>query len=117
MTHAKETLISEEVIPVPGSGLASTAARGEPALPSRFTWRGAEYRVTAVLHAWKTTGPCSHGSGELYVRRHWYTVSVEPPGVMTLYFDRQARQSRRPKARWWLYTLSAGTLPNGDGKS
>jgi phosphoribosylglycinamide formyltransferase-1 len=117
MSHRKETLISEEVVPVPGSGLVSTATRGEPALPSRFTWRGTEYRITAVLNAWKTTGPCSHGSGELYVRRHWYTVSVEPPCVMTLYFDRQARQTRRPKARWWLYTISTEDPPVGSDKS
>lgn len=114
------TFVSEEIVPAPGSGLASTAARGEPAVPARFTWRGTEYRLTAILQAWKTTGPCSHGSGERYVRRHWYTVKADPAAVMTLYFDRQARQKRRPKARWWLYSIGssgqAESLPKETGR-
>lgn len=105
---AGETFVCEEIVPVPDSGLAATAARGEPAVPWRFAWRGAEYQITAILNAWKTTGSCSHGSGERYLRRHWYTVAVEPAAQMTLYFDRQARQKGRPKARWWLYSVSGG---------
>ena len=114
-SDAAETFVSEEVVPVPGTGLASTAARGEPALPARFTWRGQEFRITAIVHTWKTTGPCSHGSAEQYVRRHWYTVTVEPAAQMTLYFDRQARQKGRPKARWWLYSLSGRRPVPGQG--
>jgi len=101
-----ERFVSEPMAPEPGSGSASAAARGEPALPERFTWRGTAYRVAAVLEKWKTTGPCHSGSREQYVRRHWYHVRTEPPAVMTVYCDRQARDRRRPKARWWVYTAT-----------
>jgi hypothetical protein len=113
---AREHLISERVTPVPGTGLASTAARGEPALPAEFTWREQPYRVVEILSAWKTTGPCSHGSAEQYVRRHWYRVRTEPDGiVMTLYFDRQARKAGHPKDRWWLYSTESGTSKDHSG--
>jgi len=109
MPKPTEQFISEPIVPVPGSLLAAPAARGEPGLPERFTWRGDEYRVTEVRSVWKTTGPCTSGSAEQYVRRHWYQAATEPPAVMTLYFDRQPRDSRHPKARWWLYTVSEDT--------
>jgi hypothetical protein len=27
--------------------------------------------------------------------------------TMTLYFERQPRSRKRPKARWWLFTIEA----------
>lgn len=103
--------VSEEITPVPGTGRAVDMARGEPGLPIRFTWRGAEYRVAGVIHRWKTSGPCHHGSGEIYLRRHWYRIRTDPPAVMTVYCERQARSRQRAKSRWFLYTLE----PVGDG--
>ena len=109
-----ERFISEAMTPVPSTGRASAAARGEPALPERFTWRGTEYRVAGVIEQWKTTGPCRSGSPEQYVRRHWYRVRTEPPAVMTVYCDRQARDRKRPRARWWVYSASA--TPEGSAR-
>lgn len=108
-TGTPEQFIGEQI--TPASGTASTAgmARGEPGLPGRFTWRDREYHVLRVLQQWKSSGPCRSGGGEIYLRRHWYKVMTEPPAIMTIYFDRQARQPRRPRARWWLYSLQPCT--------
>ena len=99
----KVEFISEPIVPVRGTADATGMARGEPGLPARFTWRGQEYRVVALLRTWKSSGPCRHGSGEMYLRRHWYELRTDPPAVMTLYCDRQPRTG--PKSRWWLYSM------------
>ncbi len=62
-------------------------------------------RAAAVLEAWKEDGPCRHGSGEMYLRKHWFKILTEQGPQMTIYFDRQARSKRQSKARWWLYTI------------
>jgi len=118
-----EQFASEPVEPVGGSLDARAMARGEPGLPARFRWRGGLYRVRAVLEEWKTSTP-EGGSGELYLRRHWFSVAAEavggtaapaltspeggePPQRIrcTLYCLRRApaAQARR---RWWLYAWS-----------
>lgn len=101
-----ESFVCERIIPDPGSFDARAAASGEPALPLRFSWRGETMDVEEVLDTWKDTGPCSHGSGERYIRKHWYLVRTGGGKVMKIYFERQARSKRDLKARWWLYTLS-----------
>ena len=101
-----EEFICEPAVPVAGTGDAAAMSRGEPGLPGRFVWRKTEYRVLGVVRQWKTTGPCRNGSDEVYLRRHWYQVLVEPRAVMTLYCDRQAKDRRRPKRRWWVYSVS-----------
>jgi hypothetical protein len=53
-------------------------AIGEPGLPREFLWRKETIRITAVLRTWKDTGPCTHGSPEKYVRKHWYEVETVP---------------------------------------
>jgi hypothetical protein len=92
---------------VRGTADAAAMSRGEPGLPGRFVWRKTECRVLGVIRQWKTSGPCRNGSDEVYLRRHWYQVLVEPRAVMTLYCDRQAKDRRRPKRRWWVYSVSA----------
>ena len=94
-------------MPVPGTALAADMARGEPGLPARFLWRGGEYRVVAVAKRWKTSGPCHHGSGEMYLRRHWYRIVTDPPAEMTVYCERQARTRRQAKSRWFVYTVAS----------
>ncbi|MFW6146248.1 MAG: DUF6504 family protein [Planctomycetota bacterium] len=106
MTASAEQFICEPLTPVPGTGDAVAMAAGAPGLPARFAWRGTDYHVHGVVKTWKTTGGCRHGSGEVYLRRHWYTVVTDPPAEMTLYCDRQARDRRHPKARWWVYTVT-----------
>jgi phosphoribosylglycinamide formyltransferase-1 len=77
---------------------------GEPGLPGRFSWRGTEYGVARVLATWKTTGPCKHGSGEQYVRRHWFRLITTDGTEMEIYFDRQPRAAQN-KQRWWRATV------------
>ena len=101
-----EEFVSEEMTPVAGTADTAAMARGEPGLPGRFMWRGDEYGIAGVIEKWKTSSPCSHGSGEVYLRRHWYRILTDPPAVMTVYCQRQARNRRRPKARWWIYTVA-----------
>lgn len=104
-----EHFVGEPVAPVPGTGDALQASRGGPGLPQRFIWRGTEYEVAAVLKTWRETGPCTSGSPEQYVRKHWFTVRTTSGEEMTLYFERQARSSHERKKRWWLFT----TRPTG----
>jgi hypothetical protein len=106
ISHSREhsEFIGEELHPVAGEGDALAMSRGEPGLPRRFLWRGREYRVIGVIETWKTSGPCRNGSGEMYLRKHWYRIRVEPVAVLTVYCDRQARDRERPKARWWVFS-------------
>lgn len=103
-----EEFIGEALTPVAGSGDAGGMARGEPGLPKCFTWREEEYRITGLISAWKSSGPCVSGASEMYLRRHWYKVVTEPAMVMTIYCDRQAKDRQRPKKRWWVYTVDRG---------
>lgn len=101
-----EQFISEAITPDPAAMDASTAALGEPATPLRFSWRDRIYTVTRVVSRRKGYEPDrTHGSGELYLRRHWLEVEVEGGIVMTLYFQRQPVSRKAAKSRWWLYSL------------
>ena len=102
---SREEFVSEALTPVAGTSDATGMARGEPGLPERFTWREREYRIAGVIRQWKSSGPCRHGSSEMYLRRHWYKIVTDPPMTMTIYCDRQAKNRKRPKARWWIYTI------------
>lgn len=99
--------IGEPIVPARGEFDTSAMARGEPAAPARFVWRQTEYTVLAVLKRWKTTGPCSCGADEQYVRKHWFRVRVDTGETMTLYCRRQpAGRGADPKARWILYSAA-----------
>src|SRR5512142_522368 len=104
-----EQFIDEAIEPVPGTFDTMRMARGEPGLPHEFVWRGHTYIVEGVLRQWNTTGPCKHGSGEMYVRKHWYEVLVSSGELMKIYFERQPRRGAKPiSARWWLFSMSEG---------
>ncbi|MHB0877293.1 MAG: DUF6504 family protein [Anaerolineae bacterium] len=97
--------ISEPIVPVAGAIEVGRMARGEPGVPARFTWREREYAIVSVLEAHKFASPEGGRPGaEMYVRRHYYTVSCLSGEVMTIYCERQARRANA-KARWWLYTI------------
>jgi hypothetical protein len=100
-----EQFISESISPVPGTADAAAMTRGEPGLPGAFVWRGEEYRVEAVLEKWKQAD--ARDCNEKYTRKHWYRVRTTSGDVMTLYFLRQASSAKRPKARWFLYSLGS----------
>jgi hypothetical protein len=99
-----EEFVSEPVTPAAGTGDIAAMGRGEPGLPSGFTWHGREYVITAVLKAWKSSSR-EGGTGRLYLRKHWYLVETDAGSRMTLYCDRQTRNRRNPKARWWIYSF------------
>ena len=112
---AGQRFICEPLTPVAGTADTTAMARGEPGLPKRFTWRGREYRVVDGGRTWKTTGPCTSGADVQYVRRHWYTIRTDPPMTMTVYCDRQSKDRKHPKARWWVYTIEGQTTGSGTG--
>jgi hypothetical protein len=107
-----ERFIGEAIRPVGSAMDTSRIARGEPALPMRFAWRGREYRVEAVLERCKETGPCRSGADERYVRKHWFRIRTSDGIEMRIYFERQARSGRGRGARWWLYALRPGRVPH-----
>lgn len=98
-----ERFIGEAITPVAGSFAPAAMAAGEPGLPQAFVWRGRTVEVVAVLRRWHDTGPCSHGSGEMYVRKHWFEVATTA-GTLKLYFERQPRRGRAGR-RWWLFSI------------
>ena len=99
--------VCEELKPAAGTADASAMVRREPGLPTSFTWRGVQYKIAGVIEQWKSHGPCrsSSKSKEMYLRRHWYKILTDPPMVMTIYFDRQARNRAKPKSRWFVHTI------------
>lgn len=99
-----ERFIGEDIKPVVATMDTSRMAVGEPGVPREFIWRGQTVEVLAVLRTWHETGPCSHGSPEKYVRKHWFEVSTVSFGTMKIYFERQPR-SRQKGSRWRLFTI------------
>jgi Domain of unknown function (DUF6504) len=101
----RESFVSEPLVPAAGSGDAAAMATGVPGAPRRFTWRGISHELSAVVRAWKTSGT---DRGERYLRRHWFEIVTTAGIRMTIYCERQARAAKKPKARWWVYTVAAG---------
>jgi hypothetical protein len=101
-----DQFISEAIIPDAAS-FGRPATVGEPTLPQRFTWRKQKFEIREVVRVWKEHEPDrTHGSGELYLRKHWFEVRVDDGSVMKIYFQRQPMSGRSAKARWWLYSLA-----------
>jgi hypothetical protein len=101
-----ERFIGEAIVPVEGTADARAMARGSPGLPQRFRWRGREFQVEAVLETHRELGPCRSGGDEQYVRKHWFTIRTTGGHQVQIYFDRQGRRGKNPKARWWLFSIS-----------
>ena len=92
--------VSEAIAPKSESFEPGTMARGEPALPSAFTWRERELTVEALLRTWR-----SHrvDRGDKYVARHYFEFSTTAGNKAVVYCERQTRRPDAP--RWWLYTI------------
>lgn len=113
---AREKLISEALQPLFGEGHTDTPmAVGEPVIPGAFQWRGREYPVLRVLESGRGLGPCTHGSGEQYVRRHWYRIESEGGLVLRIYFERRPKPGGKGSKRWWLYSTVAPETAAGGG--
>lgn len=103
-----ETFVGEPIIPEVGSFSVSAMANGCPGLPRRFSWQGRSYPVIEVLEVWKESGDCRHGSGERYVRKHWFRIRTTGDLEMKIYFERQARSSKG--SRWRLHTTRSAAV-------
>ena len=106
MVETRTEFVSEPMTPVPGTADVSAMSRGEPGLPSRFVWRKQEHVVADLLRTWKSS---IKELGESYLKRHWYEIVTGSGLVLTIYCERQRRNPTRPKARWWVYTVSYKT--------
>ena len=106
-----EEFVSAAIEPVAETIDAARMAAGEPGLPGELRWKARTVRIARVLKAWRETGPCHHGSGEKYVRKHWFEVLADSGERMKIYCERQAR-SRNARQRWWLYTIDASSEPD-----
>ena len=101
----RERFVDEAIKPVVESSDTSHLAPGEPLLPGKFLWGKETVEVAAVLRKWRETGPCHHGSPEMYVRKHWYELATDH-GIMKVYFERQPRRGQaHSKERWWLFSI------------
>jgi phosphoribosylglycinamide formyltransferase-1 len=98
-----ETFIGEAIHPEDMSFSLSPMATGKPGLPGKFAWKGRTFSVLQVLEEWKEAGDCRHGSGERYVRKHWFRIRTTENLEMKIYFERQRRSSGG--SRWRLYSL------------
>lgn len=72
----EQKFISESIKPVVATADINAMATGGPGLPHEFIWRGKVLGIAAVLRTWHDTGPCTHGSLESYVRKHWFEVET-----------------------------------------
>jgi Family of unknown function (DUF6504) len=107
-----ERFIGEALVPVGTSFDAGAMASGAPGVPHEFAWRDERLAVTGVLASWRETGACRNGSGERYVRKHWFSVATGSGETARIYFERQARGGRGAP-RWWLYSLGQDPTPGG----
>ena len=101
-----EQFVSEPIQPVAASYDTSRMAIGEPGVPGEFMWCGKTWQVKKVVRSWRKMGPCTHGSGELYVRRHYYEVETESGEIIKLYFDRNPIKGKSKTPRWWLFSIT-----------
>lgn len=100
-----EKFISEQIFPVSDSIDTEGMSKGEPGFPNRFIWQETEYVVEEILEKWKGTAQCSHGSKEMYLRKHWFKIVSTTGETMKIYFERQPKSKRELKSRWWLYSI------------
>lgn len=101
-----ERLISEKLDPVFDEVDSRQIVPGAPLLPTRFLWKGIDLPVSEILEQWKESGPCRHGSGERYIRKHWFRLKTASGQEMKVYFQRQPRPGTKSASRWWLYSLT-----------
>ena len=91
-------------------------ARGQPGLPTGFTWRGRHYAIREVLQTWKQTEAEGHRpGGERYYRKHCFRIRTDSGETMTIYAVRHAKPGENPRRRWWLYTIDHEISPDRGG--
>jgi len=105
-----EKFLGEALKPITATCHTTQMAAGAPGLPGEFLWGKDTLHILNIVRAWRETGKCTHGSGENYVRKHWFEVESSA-GTARIYFERKSRGGPR-SARWWLYSiLESASLP------
>ena len=100
-----KTFIGEPLEPV-GDFDATRMSRGEPGLPEKFRRGQTVLEIRDLLEQWKGYGDCKHGSGERYVRKHFFRARTAAGEIVTVYFQRTfGKATPKTKSRWWLYTI------------
>ncbi len=102
-----DSFVGEAITPEESSFSAEQMATGAPGLPRSFSWKGEKFAVAEVLEQWKEHGDCRHGSGERYLRKHWFRIRTADSRQMKIYFERQRRSSGG--SRWRLYSIANPT--------
>ena len=98
--------VSEPVTPDAGTFQASAMARGQPGLPTGFTWRDRHYAIVELLAEWKQSEAENHSpGGERYYRKHFFRVRTDSGETMTLYAVRHVKPGENARKRWWLYSI------------
>jgi len=100
------SFISEAIVPVADAFDPRAISAGEPSLPPAFTWRGRSLEIADVRRTWRGL---KDDRGEMYLKRHYFEVSLTDGAVAVVYFMRQAK---RGAPRWFLYTLDEGENPS-----
>ena len=99
-----QEFISEPITPGGARTDTSAMATGEPGLPAEFNWRGRTYKIVAKLQQWKdTSSEGGRAGGEVYLRRHYYTLRMSDDSTWTVYFVRHTPRGGPTKNRWFLY--------------
>lgn len=96
--------VGEAIRPETATLDTSKMVAGEPGFPAVFHWRRRTLRIAGVSRTWRETGPCDHGSGEAYVRKHWFEAVTDAGQTLEIYFERRARPGD-VKRRWWLFAI------------
>lgn len=110
---AGSRFVGERIRPA-GGEFARPPAVGEPGLPLCFAWRRLRRRIVAVARQWNERTPDrTHGSGQMYLRRHWFALRMDDGAEWLVYFERQPRSRRAATARWWLYQLRGDPAVDG----
>lgn len=100
-----QEFISEPLKPRAGTFDTTRMGKGEPGLPTAFTWRGHEYEIRGIESTWKESTREGSAQGDLYLRRHCYKLLMSDGSIWSVYFTRQTPKSGSPKARWFLYSI------------
>ncbi len=94
--------VSGPISPLAGTFDTSGMAGGAPGIPEGFVRNGRTTRITEILGGWKLARP-EPGSGELYVRRHYYRLRMDDGDTWVVYCLRGSTGVRTSPHRWFLH--------------
>lgn len=107
----EQKFVSEPIKPVVATADPNAMAVGDPGLPHEFTRRSKTLGIAAVFRTRRETGPCTHGSAEASVRKHWFDVETTSHQRAKIYFERQPRGRKRPNGSGCSVSKTGKTRP------